>query len=152
MPTELPKPPLPPELTSDEPGSWAYDTMSRRVRTDILARVFRENSFLPPIVERLQQLDAQLADAANTPLSLLSPDGGSDLSTWHDEILPPMLRDGLTWLSAPWVISEFYLYVTSFLLRQFRLPSRLIKSTQRVGCTPFHSATDFAWAAFERPF
>ena len=34
----LPKLPLPPMLLSNEPGTWAYDTMSRRVRTEILGR------------------------------------------------------------------------------------------------------------------
>lgn len=112
MPTDVPRAPLPPVLSSDHPGTWAYDTMSRRVRTDILARVFRENSFLPPIVERLQILDAELANAADTPLSLLTPDGGPDVAIWNEQILPPVVRDRLTWLSAPWVVSEFYLCVS----------------------------------------
>lgn len=109
MPTHAPSVPLPPPLTSDEPGSWAFDTMSRRVRTDILSRVFRENSFLPDTIDRLTALDEELANAADTSLSLLKPDGGPDVSIWNEEILPPVISKRLTWLSAPWVTAEFYL-------------------------------------------
>lgn len=109
MPTQVPEVLLPPPLTSDEPGSWAFDTMSRRVRTDILTRVFRENTFLPATIERLRSLDDELANAAESPLTPLRPDGGPDIGTWNDHILPPIMRDRLTWLSAPWVVAEFYL-------------------------------------------
>lgn len=109
MPTRQPTAPLPPELTSDEPGSWAYDTMSRRVRTDILARVFRENSLSSEIVEKLKQLDQELANAGTTQLTYLAPDGGPDIETWNHEILPPFLKKEVTWLSAPWMLAEFYL-------------------------------------------
>lgn len=109
MPTKQPIAPLPPELTSDEPGSWAYDTMSRRVRTDILARVFRENSFSPEVVGKLKQLDGELANAGITQLTYLAPDGGPDVDTWNNEILPPYLNKKVTWLSAPWALAEFYM-------------------------------------------
>lgn len=110
MPTKLPSAPLPPELLSDTPGTWAYDTMSRRVRTDILARVFRENDFHPDVVARLQALDDELANAATTPLSPLISDGGPDVTLWNEYILTDVLRSKRTWLSAPWVTAEFYLY------------------------------------------
>lgn len=109
MPTKQPIAPLPPELTSDEPGSWAYDTMSRRVRTDILARVFRENSFSPEIVNKLKRLDEELANAGTTQLTYLPQDGGPDVDTWNKEILPSYIRRDVTWLSAPWVLAEFYM-------------------------------------------
>lgn len=35
-----PKAPLPPIILSNVPGTWAYDTMSRRIRDDILARIY----------------------------------------------------------------------------------------------------------------
>ncbi len=35
-----PRAPLPPIILSNVPGTWAYDTMSRRIRDDILARIY----------------------------------------------------------------------------------------------------------------
>lgn len=35
-----PKAALPPIILSNVPGTWAYDTMSRRIRDDILARIY----------------------------------------------------------------------------------------------------------------
>lgn len=84
--------------------------MSRRVREDILARVFRENDFHPDIVLRLVALDSELASAASTPLTPVAVDGGPDVSTWNEQILKHVLERKDTWLSAPWAIAEFYLY------------------------------------------
>lgn len=109
MPAKLPGLPLPPPLTSDVPGTWAFDTMSRRVRTDILARIFRENTLHPEAVKNLQALDAELSNAAICPLSLIIADGGPDIPTWNELILPETVTKGLTWLSAPWLLAEFYL-------------------------------------------
>lgn len=119
MPTELPSAPLPPPLTSDVPGTWAFDTMSRRVRSDILARIFRENDLQPAAVDRLRALDEELANAASTPLLPIAPDGGPDVDTWNEQILTDAFRDRLTWLSAPWALAEFYLCVVSLLLHLF---------------------------------
>lgn len=109
MPTQQPVAPLPPVLCSDVPGTWAFDTMSRRVREDILARVFRENDFHPDVVCRLNALDAELAVAATTLLTPVSDDGGPDVATWNEHILKDVLSRKETWLSAPWAIAEFYL-------------------------------------------
>ena len=35
---------LPPELTSDVPGTWAFDTMSRRIHEEILPRIIADNA------------------------------------------------------------------------------------------------------------
>ena len=42
--TSSPQPnlPLPPPILSDEPGTWAYDTMTRRVDADILQRTYED--------------------------------------------------------------------------------------------------------------
>jgi hypothetical protein len=37
----LPRAPLPPIIMPNVPGTWAYDTMSRRVREEIVARIFK---------------------------------------------------------------------------------------------------------------
>lgn len=109
MPPTLPRIPLPPEITSDVPGTWAYDTMSRRVREDILMRIFRENNLDPESHARLSQLDAELEKALISELTPIAEDGGPDVGVWNEQILPPYLSKRQTWLSAPWVIAEFYL-------------------------------------------
>lgn len=109
MPTSRPRAPLPPPLVSSVPGTWAYDTMSRRVRTDILARVFRENCFPAESQRRLLELDAELTDAGSVKLSRVRNDGGPDVDEWNGRILKEVIEKGETWLSAPWVVAEFYL-------------------------------------------
>jgi hypothetical protein len=37
---------LPPAIFSNEPGTWAHDTVSRRLRENILSRVFSDNTNL----------------------------------------------------------------------------------------------------------
>lgn len=105
-----PQEPIPPVLRSDQPGTWAFDTMSRRIREEILGRVYRENDFPPDTIARLRSLDHELANAAETPLSRLEDDGGPDVATWNSVILPKSLDRGETWLSAPWAVAEFYFY------------------------------------------
>ena len=101
----------PPVITSDEPGSWAHDTVSRRLREDILARVFRDNADVlasGTIAEaNLRALDAELAAAATSVITRVPPDGGPDVDTWT-QLCEPHL--GKTWLEAPWLFAEFYFY------------------------------------------
>lgn len=105
-----PRKPIPPVLRSNKPGTWAYDTMSRRIRTDILARVFAENDYPPEVVDQLRGLEMELSKPESTPLSPLKEDGGPDISLWNNEILENSLTTGETWLSAPWAVAEFYFY------------------------------------------
>ena len=101
----------PPVITSGEPGSWAHDTVSRRLREDILARVFRDNAEVlasGTIAEaNLRALDAELAAAATSVITRVPPDGGPDVDTWT-QLCEPHL--GKTWLEAPWLFAEFYFY------------------------------------------
>lgn len=83
--------------------------MSRRVREDILARVFRENDFHSPVLDNLQALEKELLNAADTPLSPLPNDEGPDIKLWNETLLDDAIKKRETWLSAPWVLAEFYL-------------------------------------------
>lgn len=109
MPSATPKASLPPPITSDVPGTWAYDTMSRRVRKDILARIFRENTLQPSAIKKLENLDRELANAAESQITFVEDDGGPDVRIWNEQILPPHINKQQTWLSAPWAVAEFYL-------------------------------------------
>eukprot|EP00793_Prasinoderma_coloniale_P000557 PRCOL_00003705-RA len=100
--------PLPPPILSNVPGTWAYDTMSRRVRDAILARLYDDNPDLTDAqLGKLRALEVELESAASTPLAHVPDDGGPDVQVWR-EIMEPHV--GTSWLDAPWVVSEFYLY------------------------------------------
>ena len=128
--TETPKPalPIPPMILSTTPGTWAYDTMSRRVDKEILQRTYDENidTFNKPefasILTEFNALRNELQSAATTTMRHLHPPTKQKgLSTeqyqqqleeykqWKD-ILTPFVDNQDTWLSTPWLVAEFYLY------------------------------------------
>jgi|TARA_B110000259_G_scaffold76773_1_gene90030 fructose-1,6-bisphosphatase I len=103
---------LPPAILSNVPGTWAHDTVSRRLRESILSRIVADNAETlaadPAAAAAFAALDLELADAANVSLRAIEPDGGCDVPYWNDVILPPWI--GKTWLDTPWLVSEFYFY------------------------------------------
>ena len=103
---------LPPPIYSNEPGTWAYDTVSRRLRENILSRVFSDNENLlgdhnPEADAALKALDAELSNAGTSVLREIADDGGPDVDSWR-ELTAPWV--GRTWLDTPWLTSEFYFY------------------------------------------
>jgi hypothetical protein len=118
----LPKLPLPEPILSETPGTWAYDTMSRRVDAEILQRTYDENKeeFESPafadVLKRFNALRTELQSAGNNKLTYLEdlPDGASEerqreYAEWK-QLLEPFVSKGDTWLSAPWLVTEFYVY------------------------------------------
>ena len=103
---------LPPAILSNEPGTWAHDTVSRRLRENILSRVFSDNAAMlardPAAEAALRALDAELSDAANATIRAIHPDGGPDVRAWNDTLAAPWI--GTSWLDTPWLASEFYFY------------------------------------------
>ncbi|KAL7481316.1 hypothetical protein ACHAW6_007003 [Cyclotella cf. meneghiniana] len=121
----LPNLPIPEPLLSLTPGTWAYDTMSRRLNKEILQRTYEENqaAFESPdfakALVRFNNLRSELDNAADTKLSYLKfdevEDGRPDevvereRREWR-EIISPYIENNDTWLSAPWLVTEFYAY------------------------------------------
>ena len=119
-----PKPvlPIPDPIFSDVPGTWAYDTMSRRVDEEILQRTYEDNKEtwetkeFAGVLKRFQALRTELQNAAKTKLALPPPPpkGCSALrqTEWDEwkQILDPFVSKGDTWLEAPWMVTEFYVY------------------------------------------
>jgi Damage-control phosphatase ARMT1-like domain len=112
--------PLPEPIYSATPGTWAYDTMSRRVDGEILQRTWEDNrdawstKDFEAVVARFDALRCELQQAETTKLTYLddSQNAGEnqiELQEWH-QILQPFVSNGDTWLSAPWMVSEFYVY------------------------------------------
>ena len=134
--------PIPDPIYSDIPGTWAYDTMSRRVNEEILQRtyddnkdVWENNSEFAPILRRFNELRNDLQNASTTKLKLplqshllsISSDNNSNvaacssskgsssstrLTEWNEwnDILQPFIQKNDTWLTAPWMVTEFYVY------------------------------------------
>jgi uncharacterized protein with ATP-grasp and redox domains len=94
--------PPPPPLYGNEPGSFAEDTLSRRLPN--IARSLLEQSWHSPARSRLQAL------ADDMPAGRLRPiqdPGAPDISSWHNHMLPYL---GQTWLDTPWFVAEVYFF------------------------------------------
>ncbi|KAG7337403.1 DUF89 domain containing protein [Nitzschia inconspicua] len=120
--TENPKPklPIPEPIYSNIPGTWAYDTMSRRVDEEILQRTYEDNK---DVLERedfgtiRSKFDALRKDLqTSSKLQMLeelpsdaSPERKREWQEWKT-ILQPFLDRQDTWLTAPWMVTEFYVY------------------------------------------
>ena len=111
---------LPQPIRSETEGTWAFDTMSRRVDGEILERTFQDNEEhfkkWPKVMEAFEQLRKDLQNAADTKLAYPKEahEGASDevkleVEQWK-EILKPHVEAGETWLSSPWMVSEFFVY------------------------------------------
>ena len=102
---------IPPVITSETPGTWAHDTVSRRLREDILARVFRDNADVlaagTDAEVNLRALDAELSTTSTSVITHIPPDGGPDLATWSTLCGTHLDK---TWLEVPWLFAEFYFY------------------------------------------
>lgn len=99
--------------------------MSRRLNEEILQRTYEENEEtfnstpFSNALERFNQLRAELTSASITKLRHLqfnkSTDGRPAEVVEREErewqgILAPYIANGDTWLSAPWLVTEFYAY------------------------------------------
>ena len=121
--TETPVPALdlPDPIRSETVGTWAFDTMSRRVDAEILERTFKDNEekfneWRPEIRDAFDKLRQELRDAANVKLAYpdeapkdASPDRKLEVEQWK-AILKPNVDESETWLSSPWMVAEFYVY------------------------------------------
>jgi len=99
----MPRLPVPSLLRGAEPGSFAEDTIVRRL-PEIARRVISENSFDAFTDDRLRSL------AADLPHGLIRPlldEQAPDWSDWQ-RALQPFL--GQTWLELPLFAAEMYFY------------------------------------------
>lgn len=99
--------------------------MSRRLNVEILGRTYEENEEAfnsPPFAKaltRFNALRAELTNASTTKLRNLQfdkdTDGRSEAVVEREErewiqIMQPYIEKEDTWLSAPWLVTEFYAY------------------------------------------
>ncbi|EEC50261.1 predicted protein [Phaeodactylum tricornutum CCAP 1055/1] len=118
----MPRLSLPEPIFSITPGTWAYDTMSRRIDAEILQRTWDDNREIwsqPAFIDvkkRFEALRLELQTAADTKLTYLDPlseDASEERKQeWNEwmNIVSPFVEKDDTWLSAPWMVTEFYVY------------------------------------------
>lgn len=105
-------------IRSDTIGTWAYDTMSRRVNEEILERtvIHIEDDLAKPEFQAIRRniimLRKQLEESSVLP-KLEDPHDVYDAALMKEtaewrRLLAPYAND--TWLTAPWLIAEFYVY------------------------------------------
>lgn len=108
---------LPVPITSVSPGTWAYDTMTRRVLKDVFPRILADNlekfddqstPTKSELISRLDELAANLAKGTRGKLRYIE-DEGVDTNTWRD-ILDEIPEHHRNWLQAPWIVAEFYFF------------------------------------------
>ena len=115
-----PKLPIPQPIYSDTLGSWAYDTMSRRVNEEILQRTYEdiqddlESDAFQDILKGFNELRRDLKESSKLQMLDDLPENASDerKREWNEwkQILEPFIGKGDTWLTAPWLVTEFYVY------------------------------------------
>lgn len=94
---------LPEPLRGNEPGSFAEDTLSRRL-PGIALQVLREGDWPPQAAARLQALAEEMPHGRVRPLQ---DDGAPDATQWQEYLRPYL---GQTWLEAPWFPLEAYFF------------------------------------------
>ncbi len=109
MPGALPPLPIPEPLRGAEIGSFAHDTLVRRL-PEIGRRTLAENyndserRFHPQSVARWRALLKDLPDGS---IRLLDDPGAPDEAAWNGYLAPYI---GLSWLQIPWFLAETYFF------------------------------------------
>jgi uncharacterized protein with ATP-grasp and redox domains len=96
----IPQLPLP--MRGNKPGSFAEDTLSRRLPG--IARSLLDEPWHPLARTRLQAL---VDDMPAGHLRPIQDPGAPDLMSWHTDLQPYL---GQTWLEAPWFVAELYFF------------------------------------------
>ncbi|HEY9075443.1 MAG TPA: damage-control phosphatase ARMT1 family protein [Anaerolineaceae bacterium] len=95
--------PLPPPLRGAEVGSFAHDTIVRRL-PNIARRVLQENQFSPAIVAAIEALITEIGSGTVQPIHDPS---APDEAEWMAYTASCM---GQNWLEIPWYFAEAYFY------------------------------------------
>ncbi len=95
--------PIPNPLRGREVGTWAHDTIVRRL-PEIARRVLAENDLPAPAEAAIRAL---IADIPAAPVRPLTDTAAPDAADWARYIFP---HSGLNWLDVPWYFAEAYFY------------------------------------------
>jgi uncharacterized protein with ATP-grasp and redox domains len=92
----------PAPLCGNEPGSFAEDTLSRR-----LPGIARSLLYEPWHPQAQTWLQALVDDMPHGRLRPIQDPGAPDIANWQADLQPYL---GQTWLDAPWFVAEIYFF------------------------------------------
>ena len=95
-------PPLPPFLSTSDPGSFARQTILER-KPQIIRQVLADNTYPETVVAALASLGEEIASRPVQPLT----GSAADVPDWNREMA---CHAGKTWLEIPWYFAETYFY------------------------------------------
>ncbi|NTV65993.1 MAG: protein-glutamate O-methyltransferase family protein, partial [Oscillochloris sp.] len=95
--------PAPPPLRGAEIGSFAHDTVARRMPATV-RRILAENTLTPAQAAAVRALADEIPHA---PIRLLRDPGAPDEALWEAYTTPYL---GMNWLEAPWFFAEISMY------------------------------------------
>ncbi len=98
-----PRLPIAPPQRGDEPGTWAYKTISSRF-VNITQRIIFDNNFTKTIEIRLESL---IEDIPFVEIRHINDPDAPDQSTWKTYTKPYL---GMNWHQPPWFFTEHYFY------------------------------------------
>jgi len=116
--TKMDRTKLPQPMRSNVPGTWAHDTMSRRILEEIFPRVLSDNvgELTQPshpanaeVLLLLNDLKSSLECGSGGILRGMADKVAPDHQQW-DAILKDVAEEERNWLDAPWIVSEYYFY------------------------------------------
>ncbi|MDJ0925802.1 MAG: damage-control phosphatase ARMT1 family protein [Acidimicrobiia bacterium] len=120
-----PRLPLPEALRGNELGTFAHDSVERRL-PEIAHRTIAENDLSPDRAARVTTLAKEISD--NDPISTIDEPLASDAPMWASHATPHL---GNTWLDVPWFFAETYFYRRLLAATGFSQPG------ERAGIDPF---------------
>jgi hypothetical protein len=129
---------VPPPLHTSEPGSFARDTLARRVPEILAGTRARLGPIPPEAAAALTALDEELRAGVLRGLVEEAP----DRAAWDEEVAPFL---GKSWLDLPWYFAESFFY------------RRLLEATGYFGAGALAGRDPFAphkaeeWAPLEGP-
>lgn len=99
----LPALPIPEPLRGAETGTFAHDTVTRRL-PEIGRRTLAEGNFPSGIITRLNNLIDEISSGR---IRFLVDADAPDFTDWHSYVQP---YEGQNWLEVPWFFAETYFY------------------------------------------
>jgi hypothetical protein len=131
---------MPAPLSTAEPGSFARDTLARRVPEILADTRWRLGPIPAEVGAALDQLDAELR--AGPLRGLTEPT--ADREEW-DRATAPFVAQGRSWLDLPWYFAEAYFY------RRILQATGYFGAGALAGRDPFAGHKAEEWAPLEGP-
>jgi len=129
---------LPPPILTSEPGSFAQDTLRRRIPAILQEAIDLNPDFDLPVQRNLDELGTELRSGRIRGLREDAP----DVALWNEVSAPHF---GRSWLDVPWYWAEAYFY------RRLLEATGYFREGRWRGFDPFGAKKRTEWAADAAP-